>query len=85
MAAAAVGVAVLRGRSTTPLFSRWMGYFDLIAAVVFALGAPTLFFKHGAFGWNGALAFWTVFAAFGLWVMVTFVAMLRAIRLLPDE
>ncbi len=52
----AIGLAVPMNRSESPLFPRWMGYFDLCVAMVFAAGAPTLFVKHGAFGWDGILA-----------------------------
>ena len=76
---AAVGLAVLLDRSDRPLFKRWVGYFDLAVAAVFVAGGPTLFVKHGAFGWNGALAFWAVLIAGGLWITVTFTTMLRAI------
>jgi hypothetical protein len=81
----AVGLAVLRDRSESPLFPRWVGLLDLIVAAVFMLGGPTLFVKRGAFGWDGALAFWAVFAAFGLWVVVTSASMLRALARPPDE
>jgi hypothetical protein len=78
--AAAAGFAVLADRSNSPVFPRWTGYFDLCVAAIYALGAPTLFVKRGAFGWDGLLAFWLVFIAFGLWVLVTSAMMLRAIR-----
>ena len=74
----AIGLAVLLDRSDEPLFPRWVGYFDLALAVVFAAGGPTLFVKRGAFGWDGALAFWAVFVGFSLWVVVTFRTMVRA-------
>lgn len=77
--AVAVGLAVLSDRSASPLFPRWTGYLDLGAGATYALGAPTLFVKRGAFGWDGALAFWLVFAVFGVWVLVTFAMLLRAI------
>ena len=81
---AAVGLAILMDRGAQPLFSRWIGYFDLGVAAIFAAGAPTLFVKHGAFGWDGALAFWAVLIGFALWVMVTFTSMLRAIGRQPQ-
>jgi hypothetical protein len=81
--AAAAGFAVLADRSNSPVFPRWTGYFDLCVAAIYALGAPTLFVKRGAFGWDGVLAFWLVFIAFGLWVLVTSAMMLRAIRTAP--
>jgi hypothetical protein len=77
---AAVGLAVLTDRSERPLFRRWVGYFDLAVAAIFIGGGPTLFVKHGAFGWNGALAFWAVLTAGGLWISVTFTTMIRAIE-----
>jgi Domain of unknown function (DUF4386) len=76
---AAIGLAILWDRSERPLFPRWSGYVDLAVAAIFALGAPALFVKRGAFGWDGVLAFWAVFASFGVWVWVTFLTMLRAI------
>ncbi len=77
--AAAVGCAVLADRSASPVFSRWIGYFDLSVAAIYALGAPTVFVKQGAFGWDGVLAFWLVFISFALWVLVSFAMMLSAI------
>jgi hypothetical protein len=81
----AIGLAILWDRSERPLFPRWLGYFDLSVAGILALGAPTLFVKRGAFGWDGALALWAVLVAFGLWIAVTFVALLRAIDRKPGE
>jgi Domain of unknown function (DUF4386) len=77
---AAIGLAILWDRSERPLFPRWAGYVDLTVAAIFAAGAPALFVKNGAFGWDGAIAFWAVFASFGVWVSVTFTTMLRAIN-----
>ncbi len=76
---AAIGLAILWDRSERPLFPRWSGYVDLAVAAIFAGGAPALFVKHGAFGWDGAIAFWAVLGSFGVWVWVTFLTMLRAI------
>ena len=76
---AAIGLAILWDRSERRLFPRWSGYMDLAVAAVFSGGAPVLFVKHGAFGWDGAVAFWAVLASFSVWVWVTFATMLRAI------
>jgi len=80
---AAIGLAILWDRSERPLFPRWSGYMDLAVAAIFAGGAPALFVKHGAFGWDGAVAFWAVLGSFGVWVLVTFATMLRAIDPAP--
>lgn len=76
---AAIGLAILWDRSEQPLFPRWSGYLDLAVAAVFAGGAPALFVKQGAFGWDGAIAFWAVLGSFGVWVWATFATMIRAI------
>lgn len=73
-----LGVAALIDRGERPLFPRWVGYFDLAIAVIFFAGAPTLFVKRGAFGFDGALAFWAVLFAFGVWICVMCAMMLRA-------
>jgi hypothetical protein len=77
--AAAVGFAVLADRSGSSVFPRWTGYFDIVVAAIYVLGAPTLFVTKGAFGWDGIMAFWLVFIAFALWVLASFATMLRAI------
>jgi hypothetical protein len=80
---ATIGLAILWDRSERPLFPRWSGYVDLAVAAIFAAGAPALFVKGGIFGWDGAVAFWAVFASFGVWVNVTFATMLRSIDAQP--
>ena len=77
---AAFGVAVLWDRSEEPLFPRWAGWVDIAMALVFVLGGPTLFVTGGAFGWDGVIAFWAVFLAYGGWLLVTFGCLLRASR-----
>lgn len=76
---AAVGIAVLMDRSARPLYPRWLGYLDLAVAVAYAGGAPAVFFKTGAFGWDGAFALWVPFAAFSVWLAATFFTSIRAI------
>jgi hypothetical protein len=76
---AAIGLAILWDRSERPLFPRWSGWVDLAVAAIFAGGAPALFVKQGAFGWDGAVAFWGVLGSFGVWVWITFATMVRAI------
>lgn len=74
-----IGLAVLMDRSERPLFPRWVGWFDMVVALLFVAGGPVLFVKHGVFAWDGLLAFWAVLGAFGAWFTVTFVAVLRAV------
>lgn len=74
-----LALMALWDRNDNPLFPRWVGWFDLGVAVVFATGAPAIFVKQGPFAWDGVLAFWAVLVAFGAWVLVTFWYMLRGV------
>jgi hypothetical protein len=80
-----VGLAVLMDKSETPLYPRWVGWFELTIAAMFLPAAPTIFVKHGPFSWQGFFPFWLGFAAFGLWFAVMTVMALRAIDRLPQE
>ena len=81
--AVAIGCAVLMDRSNSPVFPRWIGYFNIGVGAIYVLGAPTLYVTHGAFGWDGVLAFWMVFIAFALWVVVSSWMMVRAAKKQP--
>jgi hypothetical protein len=79
-----LGLAILQDRRRSPLFPRWLGYFNLWAAVLFIPGGVVSLFKTGPFAWNGLIAFWIPVAVFGAWWIIMFVMCLKAIRM-PDE
>jgi hypothetical protein len=66
--ALAVGAAILQDRSERPVFPRWLGYFNLWAAVLFAPGGLLIFFKTGPFSYQGLFVFWIPFIVFGAWI-----------------
>jgi hypothetical protein len=76
----AVGFAALGDNSEDPYFPRWVGYYNLWMAFLFAGGGLVLFFKSGPFAWNGLIAFWLVAVVFGAWFVVMTFVLLRAIR-----
>jgi hypothetical protein len=78
--AVAIGVVVLALQRDTVVFPRWVGYYNLWVAVLFIPGGMATFFKHGAFAWNGLLAFWLAAVVFGTWFIVMSVMLRRAIR-----
>ncbi len=51
-------------------FPRWVAFFNLWAAVLYAPGLMILFFKSGIFSWSGIVALWIPFTAFFLWILV---------------
>ena len=74
-----VGLAIISDNSATPVFARWVGYFNIWVAILFIPGALITFFKTGPFAWNGLLAFWLPLAVFFAWYLVMFPALIKAI------
>jgi hypothetical protein len=52
------------------VFPRWLGYFNIWAAVSFMPGVLLIFFKSGPFSYQGLFVFWVPFAVFGAWIMI---------------
>jgi hypothetical protein len=61
-------------------FSRRYGYFTAWSAFMFEAGAIVFLPRTGPFAWNGLLVFWSPLTIFGLWITVTAVVLLRAIK-----
>lgn len=77
---AAVGLGILVDRSEQPAFPRWAAYLCFWAALLIAPGSLVIFFKTGPFAFNGLVAFYVAFAAFGGWVVVMTVLAIKAIN-----
>jgi hypothetical protein len=75
-----VGLAIFSDKRDQPIFPRWLGYFSLWVALLLVPGGLAVFFKTGAFAWNGLLAFWVPLNAFFLWIIVMVVYVFKAIK-----
>ncbi|HEX4359551.1 MAG TPA: hypothetical protein VH141_18610 [Pseudonocardia sp.] len=75
----AIAVAVFGDRRAEPVFARWVGYFNVWAALLFLPGLLVICFQGGPFAWNGVFAFWVPLSVFGAWYVVMTVALLRAV------
>jgi Domain of unknown function (DUF4386) len=73
-----VGILILRDRTEPPLFPRWAGYFSILAAMSYVPGSLCLFFKHGAFGFAGAVVWYEPTIVFFSWMVVMTALMLGA-------
>lgn len=73
-----IGYCILRYGSQT-IFPRWLGFFNIWMAIGLLPVAFIVFFKSGAFAWNGVLAFYEVLACFCAWTLVMFVEVRKAI------
>ena len=76
----AITLAILSDKSFSPVFPRWVGWFNLWAQLIFLPGVLIPFFKNGILARNGLLAFWIPVAVFTAWMIVLSVMLLRAIR-----
>ncbi|HTK64179.1 MAG TPA: hypothetical protein VL595_17450 [Pseudonocardia sp.] len=61
-------------------FPRWYGYFSLFWCIAFEVGAFAFNFHSGPFSWNGLIVFWMPLNGFGLWIIVTSVLLLKALK-----
>lgn len=81
----AVGVAILRDQGEPPIFPRWAGYFSFWVAVLSVPSSLIVFFKHGAFGFNGVLALYVPVAVLFAWFIVMTALVIQAIDRERDE
>lgn len=75
-----VGLAIFSDKRAQPIFPRWIGYFSLWVALLLVPGGFAVFFKTGAFAWNGLLAFWVPLNAFFVWIIVMLIWVFKAIK-----
>jgi MFS family permease len=66
----AIAAAILKDHSPTPVFPRWLGYFNIWAAIAFVPGDLLIFFKSGPFSYQGLFVFWVPFVVFGAWILI---------------
>ncbi|MHB8690268.1 MAG: hypothetical protein ACYDHH_03390 [Solirubrobacteraceae bacterium] len=76
---AAVGLAILRDHRDSPIFPRWAGYLSFWAVALSTPSSLIIFFKHGAFGYNGLIALYLPLAVLFAWFIVITWLVIRAI------
>lgn len=78
-------LVVLSDKRETPLFPRWVAYLTMLVAFLILPGGLLIFFKSGAFAWNGILAFWVVAMAYLPWVCVMSWALSNSVKVVELE
>lgn len=73
-----IAAAVFTDHNKSPLFPRWIGYFNVWAALLFVPGGLMAFFKSGPFAFNGVVTFYIPLSVFLIWMIVMTWAVLRA-------
>jgi MFS family permease len=77
---AVVVIALLPQAAKYSPFPRWYGYFTAFWALAFEVGAFAFNFRSGPFSWNGIIVFWMPLTGFGLWILVTSVLLIKALK-----
>lgn len=75
-----IAIAVLRDRNPTPIFPRWVGFFNLWTAVLIMPAGLIEFFTTGPFAYDGVVSFWWVWLEFFGWIIIMSAVVLRACK-----
>ena len=78
--------AILTNHSGRPFLPRWVAYMNVWAGLLYFPAALLLFFKRGAFAYNGLLALYVPLAAFLIWIVLMTQQLIRSIKAdMPSE
>jgi hypothetical protein len=76
-----IGMAAFMDPDPDPVIPRWAGYLHLWVGLSGLGGSLAVFFKEGAFAWNGAVGFYLPISVFAVWlVVITRLLHRRALR-----
>jgi hypothetical protein len=82
----AIAGAILTNHSGRPFLPRWVAYMNVWAGLLYFPAALLLFFKRGAFAYNGLLALYVPLAAFLIWIVLMTQQLIRSIKAdMPSE
>ena len=80
-----MAIAAFIDKSPRPYFPRWFGYLNVWLVVLLLPGQMIFFFKTGPLAWNGLIAFYLAFVAFGLWFPAAFYVLRNAVKRVAAE
>lgn len=75
-----LALAVYLDVSPRPVFPRWVGHFSLLVAAAMIPSACAAAVRTGPLAWNGVVSFWLRIGAYGLFLVVMYFVLRRAIR-----
>ena len=75
-----VGLAIVLDSGPNPDYPQWLGWFNFWAGFTYIPGGLILFFKKGAFAWDGVLGLYMPFVVFFIWILVMSFATIAAIK-----
>ena len=75
-----LALAIYLDAHPTPIFPRWVGHFNILIAALMAPAALASVVRTGPFAWDGLVSFWLKIGAFGVYLIVMFFVLRRAIN-----
>ena len=80
-----IAVAILKDRNPSPVFPRWLAWYNVWSAVCIFPAGLIGFFKTGPFAYNGLISFWWDVAVFFGWIIIMTVMGFRAVAVQEAE
>jgi hypothetical protein len=77
---AVIGLSAFVDRRERPVFPRWFGYLNFVAAIALLPGVFVYVFTTGPLAWNGLFAMMVPAVAFLVWKVAMIVVLLRAVK-----
>jgi hypothetical protein len=74
-----LALAIYLDRQARPVFSAWVGHFNLLIAAALVPAAFSAMTLEGALAWDGALSFWLKNIAISVWIVVMTLALGSAV------
>jgi len=74
-----LALAIYLDRQVSPVFPRWVGHFNLLAAAAMVPAAFSALTLDGALAWDGPLSFWLKNTAIAAWIVVMTLALTQAV------
>ncbi|RDI45045.1 hypothetical protein [Nocardia mexicana] len=75
-----LALAVYFDSGPAPVFPRWVGHYSLATALAMVPAAGAAVVKSGPLAWDGVLSFWLRTIAFGLFLVVMFFVLRKALH-----
>ncbi|HVV75025.1 MAG TPA: hypothetical protein VHC43_03240 [Mycobacteriales bacterium] len=75
-----LAIAVRLDARPVPVFPKWVGPFSLLIGAAIVPACCGAIFRSGPLAWNGLISFWLRIFAYGVYFVVMFVVLSKAIR-----
>ena len=72
-----IALVIFKDKREVPIFPRWVAYASIWCGLGMAGGGLCVFVKNGPLAWNGVISWWLLLVAFGTWVLVLSLSLLR--------